>query len=174
MNIALLSKWLWRIQTSDGGLWLEIIRAKYLRGQPLAFASRAGGSQFWQSVIQLMPVLRIGTSISVGSGASTLFWLDRWARVRPFAERFYTLFSICARPQLCVAVALANLDAIAFRRTFGAVEHAQWEELLECVALHTPPSSLTRYLGGSSLAADSLLGPCTRLLYPHPDQWSSR
>ena len=34
MNIALLSKWLWRIQTEEGGLWLEIIRAKYLRGQP--------------------------------------------------------------------------------------------------------------------------------------------
>uniref|UniRef100_A0A453NDF5 Uncharacterized protein n=1 Tax=Aegilops tauschii subsp. strangulata TaxID=200361 RepID=A0A453NDF5_AEGTS len=32
MNIALLSKWLWRIQTGEGGLWLEIIRAKYLRG----------------------------------------------------------------------------------------------------------------------------------------------
>ena len=28
MNIALLSKWLWRIQTDEGGLWLEIIRAK--------------------------------------------------------------------------------------------------------------------------------------------------
>ena len=46
MNIALLSKWLWRIQTDEGGLWLEIIRAKYLHGQPLAFAYRTGGSQF--------------------------------------------------------------------------------------------------------------------------------
>uniref|UniRef100_A0A453M2T1 Reverse transcriptase zinc-binding domain-containing protein n=1 Tax=Aegilops tauschii subsp. strangulata TaxID=200361 RepID=A0A453M2T1_AEGTS len=98
MNIALLSKWLWRIEAGDGGLWLQIIRAKYLRGQPLAFASRMGGSQFWQSVIQLMPVLRIGSSISVGTGTNTLFWLDRWSGDRPFAQRFNALFTICVRP----------------------------------------------------------------------------
>ena len=44
MHISLLSKWLWRIQTAVGVLWLEIIHAKYLRGQPLAFAYRTGGS----------------------------------------------------------------------------------------------------------------------------------
>uniref|UniRef100_A0A453ND11 Reverse transcriptase zinc-binding domain-containing protein n=1 Tax=Aegilops tauschii subsp. strangulata TaxID=200361 RepID=A0A453ND11_AEGTS len=98
VNIALLSKWLWRIQADEGGLWLEIIQAKYLRGQPLAFAPRFGGSQFWQSVIRLMSVLRIRTSIKVGTGSGTLFWLDRWAGTRPFAERFYALFSICVRP----------------------------------------------------------------------------
>ena len=98
MNIALLSKWLWQIQTEEGGMWLQIIRRKYLRGQPPAFASRAGGSQFWQSVISLLPVLRIGTSIQIGSGSATLFWLDRWAGPRPLAERFFALFSICVRP----------------------------------------------------------------------------
>uniref|UniRef100_A0A453AFR0 Reverse transcriptase zinc-binding domain-containing protein n=1 Tax=Aegilops tauschii subsp. strangulata TaxID=200361 RepID=A0A453AFR0_AEGTS len=98
MNIALLSKWLWRIQTAEGGPWLEIIRAKYLRGQPLAFTYRTGGSQFWQSVIRLMPILRIGTSIKIGSGSGTLFWLDRWEGTRPFADRFPALFAICVRP----------------------------------------------------------------------------
>uniref|UniRef100_A0A453N6X2 Uncharacterized protein n=1 Tax=Aegilops tauschii subsp. strangulata TaxID=200361 RepID=A0A453N6X2_AEGTS len=38
MNIALLTRWLWRIANGEGGLWLQIIRNKYLRGQPLAFA----------------------------------------------------------------------------------------------------------------------------------------
>ena len=32
MNIALLTRWLWRIANGDGGLWLDIIRNKYLRG----------------------------------------------------------------------------------------------------------------------------------------------
>ena len=50
MNITLMSKWHRRIETGDGGLWLDIIRAKYLRGQLPAFAPRAGGSQFWQSI----------------------------------------------------------------------------------------------------------------------------
>ena len=88
MNIALLTRWLWRIDNGEGGLWLTIIRNKYLRGQPLAFCQRTGGSQFWQSVIQLLPVLRISTSISVGSGASTLFWFDCWLGDAPLAARF--------------------------------------------------------------------------------------
>ena len=86
-------------------------------------------------MIRLMIVLRIATSIKVGSGAGTLFWLDRWTGNRPFAECFYALFLICVRPQLSVAVALADLGAIAFRCTFGAVELEQCEELLECIAL---------------------------------------
>ena len=32
MNIALLSKWLWHIANGKGGLWLDILKAKYLRG----------------------------------------------------------------------------------------------------------------------------------------------
>ena len=38
MDIVLLSKWLWRIATGEGGLWLDIIQAKYLQGQHVAFA----------------------------------------------------------------------------------------------------------------------------------------
>ncbi|XP_073360938.1 uncharacterized protein [Aegilops tauschii subsp. strangulata] len=64
MNIALLTKWLWRIANGE--------------------------------VIQLLPVLRIGTSIVVGSGTATLFWFDRWAGDSPFATRFPDLFSIAA------------------------------------------------------------------------------
>ena len=78
-------------------------------------------------MIRLMIVLRIATSIKVGSGSGTLFWLDRWAGNRPFAERFHALFPICAHPQLSVVVALADLGTIAFRRTFGATEHEQWD-----------------------------------------------
>uniref|UniRef100_A0A453SBR7 Uncharacterized protein n=1 Tax=Aegilops tauschii subsp. strangulata TaxID=200361 RepID=A0A453SBR7_AEGTS len=98
MNIALLSKWLWRITSGEGGLWLDIIRAKYFYGQGLAFAQRSGGSQFWQTIIQLMPALRLGSSISVGAGTTTLFGLDRWSGAQPFW--FQPLFNICADSSL--------------------------------------------------------------------------
>lgn len=39
MNLALLTRWLLRIANGEGGLWLNIIRNKYLQGQPLAFLS---------------------------------------------------------------------------------------------------------------------------------------
>ena len=68
-----------------------------------------------------------------------------------------------------MAVALADLGAIAFRRTFGAVELDQWDELLECIALHSPPWSPTRCLGISSQVADSRLDPFTGdCPYPWP------
>ncbi|KAE8798314.1 ABC transporter G family member 37 [Hordeum vulgare] len=47
MNIALLTKWLWRNANGDDGLLLDIIRNKYLRRQPLAFYQSSQGSQFW-------------------------------------------------------------------------------------------------------------------------------
>jgi hypothetical protein len=34
MNISLLTKWLWRLETSDG-LWQKIIRHKYIKDNPL-------------------------------------------------------------------------------------------------------------------------------------------
>ena len=130
MNIALLTRWLWRIANGEGGLWLTIIRNKYLRGQPLAFCQRTGGSQFWQSVIQLLPVLRIDTSIFVGSGSSTLFWFDRWLGDSPLAVRFPDLFAIVADPRVSVEMALIDLGRLAFRRPFGPLKVAGWDSLL--------------------------------------------
>uniref|UniRef100_A0A453CBJ1 Reverse transcriptase zinc-binding domain-containing protein n=2 Tax=Aegilops tauschii subsp. strangulata TaxID=200361 RepID=A0A453CBJ1_AEGTS len=141
MNLALLTRWLWRIANGDGDLWLQIVRQKYLRGQPLAFCARTGGSQFWQSVIQLLPVLRIGTSISIGTGSSTLFWLDRWAGDLPFAARFPDLFSIAVDPRISVETTLIDLGRLAFRRPFGPPEVAAWHDLLDAVALHEPDLS---------------------------------
>ncbi|KAE8807539.1 ABC transporter G family member 37 [Hordeum vulgare] len=122
MNIALLTKWLWRIPNGDGGLWLDIIRSKYLWGQPLTFCQRSGGPQFWQSVIQLLPVLHIGSSISIGSGSATLFWFDRSASESLFAVRFPVLFSIAVEPRTSVEVALLDLGCLVFRHPFGPPE----------------------------------------------------
>ncbi|KAI4984547.1 hypothetical protein ZWY2020_017177 [Hordeum vulgare] len=99
-----------------GGLWLDIIRANYLRGQPVAFAPRSGGSQFWQTIVLLMHVLRLGSSIEVGLGTSTLFWLDRvkfhirngkttrfwkdmWLGEMPLATQYPALYNIVQRKE---------------------------------------------------------------------------
>ena len=74
----------------------------------------------------------------VRSGVGTLFWVDCWSGQRPFTSCFMLLFNICTAPQIVVEATLANLGNLAFRRTFSPLELDQWEELLECVALHTP------------------------------------
>ncbi|KAE8804952.1 ABC transporter G family member 37 [Hordeum vulgare] len=138
MNISLLTHWIWRISRGEGGLWLHIIQNKYLRTQLLAFCERSGGSQFWKSLIQLLPVLCIGTSIEVGSGASTMFWFDRWAGESAFAARFPALFSIADVPRISVEEALMDLGRLAFRRPFGPMDTLTWQDLLESIALHAP------------------------------------
>lgn len=35
MNVALMIRWVWRILRGEGGLWLQLLQAKYLRGVPL-------------------------------------------------------------------------------------------------------------------------------------------
>uniref|UniRef100_A0A453DSW9 Reverse transcriptase zinc-binding domain-containing protein n=1 Tax=Aegilops tauschii subsp. strangulata TaxID=200361 RepID=A0A453DSW9_AEGTS len=84
-------------------------------------------------------VLCIGTSISVGgSGATTLFRFVRWVGDSPFAVRFPDLFSIVVDPRISVERALIDLGRLAFRRPFGPPETVDWQELLDCIALHEP------------------------------------
>lgn len=45
-NVALMMHWVWRILRGDGGLWLQLLEAKYLRGEPLLACSRSAGIQF--------------------------------------------------------------------------------------------------------------------------------
>lgn len=44
MNVALMLRWVWRIMRGEGGLWLQLLQAKYLRGEPLLACSHTEGS----------------------------------------------------------------------------------------------------------------------------------
>uniref|UniRef100_A0A453J5N4 Reverse transcriptase zinc-binding domain-containing protein n=1 Tax=Aegilops tauschii subsp. strangulata TaxID=200361 RepID=A0A453J5N4_AEGTS len=76
MNMALMLRWVWRILRGDGGLWLQLIEAKYLQGQPLLACSHLAGSQFWKSIQAIKEEIRLGLRFSVGNGSGTQFWLD--------------------------------------------------------------------------------------------------
>jgi hypothetical protein len=82
MNVALMLKWVWRILSDDGGLWLKLIKAKYLRGRPLLACDRREGSQFWRALQDIKHEIRAGLSLSIGDGRGTMFWLDPWLGAR--------------------------------------------------------------------------------------------
>ena len=130
MNVALMLKWVWRILRDEGGLWLQLIKAKYLQGCPLLACERKEGSQFWRSIQAIKHEIRRGIIWSIGDGTDILFWLDPWLGSRPLRSKFPALFAICSDPMLLVADAspLGTWD-FQFRRNFGPVETAQWEEL---------------------------------------------
>jgi hypothetical protein len=52
MNISLLTKWLWKLESQDG-LWQSIVRKKYIKGIPISLVEkRQGDSQFWQGILK--------------------------------------------------------------------------------------------------------------------------
>ncbi|KAE8768434.1 hypothetical protein D1007_60080 [Hordeum vulgare] len=138
MNVALMLRWVWRILQGDGGLWLQLIEAKYLRGRPLLACSLSSGSQFWKSIQGIKDDIRLGLRLSVVIGSGTHFWLDPWLDGDPLGFQFPRLFAICDDPAvLIIAAAFEDRWHFAFRRSLGPAEAREWESLKAVVPLPT-------------------------------------
>lgn len=54
MNEALLTKWIWRIQSNrDDDIVCKMLRAKYMRNKTIQQCTRRNGSQFWKGIIDV-------------------------------------------------------------------------------------------------------------------------
>ena len=75
-NIALLSKWLYYLLTTDG-TWQQILRNKYLGNKPLVQVQwKSGDSHFWASLMKVKAnFLKFGTFI-IKDGSQIRFWED--------------------------------------------------------------------------------------------------
>jgi hypothetical protein len=130
MNIALLSKWIWKLYQDDASIWVTIIRAKYRDADNLFEGSGQGGSQFWKSLHKIKHFFKLGAKHLIGNGRRTFFWTDWWCQDRPIKEIFPDLFNICADPNISVAAALESGDLnIVFRRSLNPEGRRQWDEL---------------------------------------------
>jgi hypothetical protein len=131
MNVALMLRWVWRILREDGGLWLQLIKGKYLQGRPLLACDRQEGSQFWRALQAIKQEILLGSHFAIGNGEATRFWLDPWIDRRPLRLSFPDLYAICTDPSVLVAsAARSGTWNIAFRRFLGPQETAMWDELL--------------------------------------------
>jgi hypothetical protein len=55
MNICLISKWLWKLENSDG-IWQKLINAKYLKKNTVSRCLRkSADSHFWQGIMKVSP-----------------------------------------------------------------------------------------------------------------------
>ena len=66
-NIALMTKWIWRIFTDS--LWQKLIRAKYAGAANIFTSNAVGGSQFWRSIHKIKKYFKLGAKFLVGSGS---------------------------------------------------------------------------------------------------------
>jgi hypothetical protein len=138
MNISLMLKWIWKLYQGAEGLWADLIRAKYLRGNDLfSPVVPTKGSQFWNAIQKIKWYFKLGARHNVADGRRTYFWLDWWTGRGPLRDLFPRLFQCCDNPFATVAgVRDANGWRIRFRRTFGLAETVEWENLCRIFDLH--------------------------------------
>ena len=93
-NIALLSKWLYRLLTKDG-TWQQILRNKYLGTKPLVQVQwKSGDSHFRASLMNVkIDFLRFATFI-IKDGSQIRFWEDAWLGNSPLRVRYPQIYNI--------------------------------------------------------------------------------
>jgi hypothetical protein len=138
MNIALMLRWIWRLYQNEEGLWVDLLKAKYLGDHDLfSPLVKTKGSQFWNSIQKLKWHFKLGARHKVRNGRRTYFWLDWWTGRGPLHQQFPKLFACCDNHFATVAaVRSAEGWHIRFRRTFGLEETVEWENLCRIFDLH--------------------------------------
>ena len=98
-NIALLSKWLYRLLTTDG-TWQQILRNKYLGNKPLVQVQwKSGDSHFWASLMKVKAnFLKFGTFI-IKDGSQIRFWEDAWLSNKSLREQYPQLYNTVRKKQ---------------------------------------------------------------------------
>ena len=87
-NIALLSKWLYRLLTTDG-TWQQILRNKYLGTKSLVQVHwKNRDSHFWANLMKVKnDFLKFGT-FTIKNGSQVRFWEDIWLGNRPLRQQY--------------------------------------------------------------------------------------
>jgi hypothetical protein len=149
LNIALMTKWIWRLFDPDEhtSLWYKLLQAKYFNTDNIFAASNQGGSQFWRSLNKIKHFFKLGARFHVENGEKISFWTDWWVGDGPLAIRFPRLFDISSNKSISVALALPVSPAsLSFRRSFGPEELELWTALVQetsVVSLSTLPDSVS-------------------------------
>jgi hypothetical protein len=132
MNIALLSKWLWKL-FNGSGLWQTILKKKYLNGSTLRHATyRNGDSHFWQGLLEIKHLFLSCCKFQIGDGRDTSFWEDNWLGDFTLSTSFPRLFAISSDPKITVRKAYdVGLNNMKFRRAMVGVRMELWSKLKE-------------------------------------------
>lgn len=125
MNVALLTKWVWRLKSQPDSLWARCIKSIHrlsgIDGMPIARRSIPG---VWLSISEVVKELE-GWNChlddylirKMGNGDNTCFWKDRWLMNAPLKDIFPRLYAIESRKNCFVLDRLGEM---------GQQEH-KWE-----------------------------------------------
>jgi len=109
MNTSLLAKWIYKLDSDENSLALEVLKKKYLNGKSFCQSKQRGSSQFWQGLEIVREWYERGTKWKIGNWRKIRFWQDVWLG------------------ECSLKVMLEwNLE---FRRRLGNDEVAEWNDL---------------------------------------------
>uniref|UniRef100_A0A8I6YB20 Reverse transcriptase zinc-binding domain-containing protein n=1 Tax=Hordeum vulgare subsp. vulgare TaxID=112509 RepID=A0A8I6YB20_HORVV len=131
-NRCLLSKWLFKLSVESEGMWLQILKNKYLQQKTLAQVTvRPGDSPFWKGLMKTKTAFFNMTKFIIGNGESTRFWEDNWLGDEPLALQYPQLYNIAQRRQTIVAAVLRETPLnIQFRRSLIGNRWVRWLHLV--------------------------------------------
>ena len=134
-NIALLSKWLYHLLTTDI-TWQQILHNKYLGTKPLVQVQwKSGDSHFRASLMNVkIDFLRFATFI-IKDGSQIRFWEDAWLGNSPLRVQYPQLYNIVRKKQATVAEVLSpRIPSLTWRRDLIGSKLAMWNNLASRLA----------------------------------------
>lgn len=130
MNISLLCKWWWRLET-ENGLWQKIIRHKYIKSKAICTVKhRQSDSPIWADLLKIRDIYLQGRKFKVGNGKTTLFWHDSWLYDKPLKVLFPDLCKMSMQQDITVHQVKSNPQSVTFTRWLVGGWRRNWEKNL--------------------------------------------
>lgn len=130
MNISLLCKWWWKLESEDG-LWQKIIKYKYMKRDSVCTVKhRQTDSPIWADLLKIRHIYLQGKRMCVNNGIKTLFWLDCWLYEKPLAQLYSDLFKLAVNQKITVYEVINDPKQVSFSRYLVDGWKSDWEKIL--------------------------------------------
>jgi hypothetical protein len=129
MNIALLCKWWWALETGNG-LWQEIVKVKYVKGSPICLIpNRINDSPIWKDLMKVRQIYLRGRGIKINNGEAVSLWLDTWLEELPLCQRYSVLYELVVNQSCSVKEVKEKGWVVQFKVRVQGLIREQWYEL---------------------------------------------
>jgi hypothetical protein len=129
MNVSLLCKWWWILETQQG-LWQEIVRAKYVKGVPICLIkNRVSDSPVWKDMMKVHHIYLKGREYKINNGKAVSFWLDAWLGADPLCKQYPVLYDLCEDQRCSVSEVAEGGWLIQFKIRIPPLVRERWYDL---------------------------------------------
>jgi len=130
MNISLLCKWWWKLENEDG-IWQTLVKAKYLKGRPIADVQyKMGDSHVWTDLLKIKDIYLRGRRLQTKNGKNTILWSDSWLNNKPLCVTYHVLYDLCSEKDITVFDFLRKNGQIGFCRRLPPILFSSWVDMM--------------------------------------------